>query len=319
MNYDVIIVGAGAAGLSASIFTARRGLKTLIISKDLGGQTSSTLEIENYPGLDRIEGPQLMENFYAEAKQFGVQVHFDSVELIEKNNTSFIINTKGERQYTCDSLILALGKSPRKLKIPGEDVFETKGVWYGNIPEPEKYVGKTIAIIGGGSSAVQAALSLERYATHTYLIHRRDTVSAEEILMKRLSQAKHIEKIFCTESVRIEGDNVVKTLTVKNNQNGNEATLAVDGICIATGFETKTLFLNNLVMLDGEGRIDINQRNETSCEGIFAAGDATTVPFQQIVISAGEGAKAAISAYQYLAKKKGARVLRTDWGYLKAN
>lgn len=319
MNYDVIIIGGGSAGFTASIFTARRGLKTLLISKDLGGQTASTLEIENYPGIGRIEGPELMKRFYQEALSFGVEVLFESVESVESVNESFEIMTKSNIHYSCETVILALGKSPRKLRCEGEDTFETKGVWYGNIPEPKNYHNKTIAVIGGGSSAVQAALSLEGIAARIYLIHRRDMLSAEEILLERLSRARDITQLLWYEALTITGKQVVKKLTIKNNQDNAQKTLSVDGICIATGFETKTQFLQNVVELDDNFRIKINQMNETSCAGIFAAGDVTTIPFQQIVISAGEGAKAALGAYHYLAKKRGYKTLRTDWGYLKNN
>lgn len=314
-KYDVIIIGGGVAGWTAALFTARRGLHTLVISKDLGGQTSSTLEVENYPGLGRIEGPDLIQRFYQDARAGGVEALFIGVRTILKLDDGFLIKTENEGAFFGEAVILACGKTPRQLGCEGEKEFQGKGIVYSSFKNPEEWKGKILAVIGGGSSSLQAATSLDAFAQKIYLIHRRDEFRGEAVLIDRLKKSVHIEKKLNRIPLAFTGTDSLQSLTLKNILTGEEEVLDIDGVCIAAGFELQTQFLADLIQCDDEGKIRITTRNETNCQGIFAAGDVTAIPYQQIVISAGEGAKAAISAYQYLYQKRGKRPLRVDWGY----
>lgn len=312
-DLDMVIVGGGVAGLSAGIFAARRGLKPVIITSGLGGQTAATAEIENYPACGPIEGPDLVKRFYDEALHFGCTMVNDEVLSIIKDGDLFLVTG---RKHTLKSLmvIIASGKSPRKLDVPGEDALIGRKLFYAGAFDEKQFLKKRIAIIGGGNSALDIATRFSAHASSVVLIHRRDSFSGEAVLLERLSKAKNIERIMNSRIKRIdEGDEHV-SLTVSDDM-GNEQELDVDAIIVAAGFEARNDMYKDLVNCTDEKTIIIDDQCRTNCEGVWAAGDCTTVPFQQIVISAGEGAKAALSAAHYYAKKSGKRMSRVDWGF----
>lgn len=309
--HDVIIVGAGAAGLTAAIYTARRHLNTLIISRDIGGQTAIADRIENYPGFISVKGHKLMSKFDKQVRKLGVEIIYDEVRSIEKRDGNFFVKTATEQAHEARALILAFGKTPRVLNIPGEDRFGGKGVSYCATCDGPLFQGKTVAVVGGGNSALDSSCYLCKICKKVYLIHRRDEFRGDKIIQERIKKRNNVEILYDTIPMEVKGEKFVKSLVVKNVKTNETKELAVDGIFVEIGYEVKTGFLKGLIELDEINQIVINENCETSQAGIFAAGDATTVPFKQTVISAGEGAKAALSAYNYL--QKGETKIIMDW------
>ena len=195
MEYDVIIIGAGPAGVSAAIYAARRALKTLVISKDLGGQTALAINIENYPGIKKIDGLDYMKETKKQAEEFGAEFSFETVTNLTKQGNRFELKTNSGRDYITKSVILAFGRSPRKLNIPSEDKFIGKGVAYCATCDAPLFAGKDVVVVGGGNSAVDAAILLSKTSPKVYLIHRRTEFKAEKILVKKKDEVIKIEQI----------------------------------------------------------------------------------------------------------------------------
>lgn len=298
--YDVIVLGAGAAGLSAALYTARRALKTAVLSKKLGGQTATTLTIENYPGIEHIEGPELMMRFKAQAEKFGAEIINDSATAISNQDDKFMITGQSGKTYQAKAVILAFGKTPRRLNVSGEAEFLNKGVVYCSTCDAPLFVGKDVAVVGGGNSAVDAALFLSKIAQQVYLVHRRDEFRAVPILMDRLKQAANVKLVLHSAIEGISGDSFVSGVKVKDLTTEQSSDLSVQGVFVEIGYEVKADFLPDCIKLNDAGEVVIDVFNQTSCPGVFAAGDATSVPYKQMVIAAGEGAKAALSAYNYI-------------------
>lgn len=309
---DICIIGAGVAGLSAGIFAVRRGYTVNIISADCGGQTASTAEIENYPGCGKVEGPDLVHTFLREAREFGCLFTSDRITGIARDGT---IVLEGERaQYRCRALIVASGKMPRRLGVVGEQEFFGNGVHYAGALDIDAFRGQQVLVVGGGNSALDAAVRVARTAAQVTLVHRRDQVSGERVLQDRLSATQNISVQLQTTVAAIEGGMHVESARLMTGS-GEERVIPIDAVIIAAGFEMRSGWLCDAVSCTQDGRIHIDDACHTSAEDIYAAGDCTTVPYQQIVISAGEGAKAALSAARYLDGKEGRRSAHTDWGY----
>ncbi len=320
-EFDVIIVGGGAAGLTAALYASRRAMKTLVVTQDIGGQAATTNEIENYPGIGLIDGPALMNNFKEQAAKFGTEFEYAEVVAIEKNINSegklnFIIRTN-TNEFVGHSLILAYGLTHRHLGVPGEKEFGGKGVSYCATCDAPFFKGKTVAVVGGGNSAVDAALLLAKICPKVYLIHRRQEFRAEAVLLDQLKQP-HIELVLNSEVKEIKGETIVKGLVVYDVENKNkEREISLEGVFVEAGFVVNSSIIEGLVELDERKQIKINLQSETSQRGIFGAGDITTIGHKQIVISAGWGATAALKAYEYLQKERGFRGVNIDWGLAK--
>ena len=313
--YDVIIIGAGAAGLTAAIYTSRRALKTLVISKDVGGQASMSSHIENYPGVGLINGVDLMLKFKTQAEQFGASFVFGQVGEIKKEKDKFIIRANGDI-YEAGSLILAFGLTPRDLGVPGEEKFRGKGISYCATCDAPFFRNKTVAVVGGGNSALDAALLLSKIAAKVYLVHRRDEFKGEENLVGQVKENDKIELVLSSGVREVKGDKLIESIIVEDKDN-NKKEIMVNGIFVEIGHEVKADFIRSLVKLNEKNEIIIDSNCQTSEPGIFAAGDVTDIEYKQIVISAGEGAKAALSAYQYLQNKTGKKGAGIDWGVKK--
>jgi len=298
--YDVIIVGGGAAGLSAAIYTTRRALNTLVLAKEIGGQTATALNVENYPGVPHVDGQSLMENFKTQAQEFGAKLECDSVARIDKNGNGFIVVCQSDQSYKTRSIILAFGKTHRTLEVPGEKEFIGKGVVYCATCDAPLFANKDVAVIGGGNTAADAALLLANIANKVYLIHRRDKFRAEDILQERIQKESKIELVLNSVIEKIQGADFVDSIVIKNINTQEVSELNVQGVFVEIGYQVKTDFIKQLIKLNSIGEIIIDQLGQTSMPGIFAAGDVTTIPFKQTVISAGQGAIAALSAYGYL-------------------
>jgi len=310
--YDTIIIGAGPAGLTAAIYTARKRVKTLVVSKNLGGQTAITFDIENYPGFEHIDGYKLMKSFESQAKSSGAEFAFGDVYEIRKEKDVFAIMSNSHI-YKSRTLVLAFGKTPRDLKVRGEEEFKGKGVSYCATCDAPLFNNKTVAVVGGGNSALESALMLAKIAKKIYLIHRRDEFRGDAITIERVMKNDKIEtKLNCI-PVEIKGEKFVKSFITKNVKTNEQEELKLDGIFVEIGYEVKTEIVKGLVKLNQNNEIIANALCETSHPGIFAAGDVTNVPYKQIVIAAGEGAKAGMTAYNYLQKLDGKKIVIGDW------
>ena len=308
--YDVIIIGAGAAGMTAAIYTCRKKLKTLILSIDVGGQTNLTSHIENYPGTGPMSGIELMQKFQNEAVGFGAEIVMGKANKLDKIDGGFRIELANGESYDCKALILAYGKVPKSLGIEGEEKFFGRGVSTCVTCDAPLYKNRDVAIIGGGNSAVEGALELGEISKKVYLIHRRDSFRADEITVEKLKSKENIELVLNSVSTKVIGNKNVDGIEVENIVTKERRQLAVHGIFIEIGYIVDTSFVSHLVKVNEKKEIIVDERGNTSHPGIFAAGDITPVPFKQTVIAAGDGSKAALECHRWLTGGKGASL---DW------
>ena len=296
--YDTIIVGAGMAGMTAGIYTTRRELKTLIIASELGGQMAKNLDIENWPGEDHISGADLAKKMQNQVKKFGAEFKFEFVKDIIQKDKIFEIKTSSN-SYTTKTVILSFGKTPRKLGVPGEDKLIGKGISYCVTCDGPFFKGKDIAIIGGGNSAVDAALVMSKIATKVYLIHRRDEFRAEELVIDKVKKTENIEIITPANVVEAIGDQTLEQIKLDNGK-----ALNVSAMFVEVGAIVDDTIVHNLVKTDDKKQLTTDNNQMTSIPGIFAAGDLSDSPFKQLVVAAGEGSIAALSAYNFIQKNE---------------
>jgi len=308
--YDVIIIGAGPAGLTAGIYTSRRGMKSLIISKGFSNQVTSTNKIHNYPGYLEIKGFELIQKMEEQARNSGAEIILEEVEKIKEKGKNFIVKSN-QNEYECKTLILAFGKTPRNLNVPGEKELTGKGISYCVTCDGPLFKDRIVVVVGGGNSALDAASYMAEIAKKVYLIHRREEFRGFESMVAEIKKYDNVEFVLNSVVVEFKGDKFLKYLIVENVNNKKRKELQVDGCFIEIGSEVKTDFIKGLVKTDENNHIIINSNCETSHPGIFAAGDVTNTPFKQIVVAAGEGAKAALNAYNYLHGIKSAIIV--DW------
>jgi thioredoxin reductase (NADPH) len=310
--YDVVIAGAGPAGLTAAVYTCRKKLKTLVISKNIGGQVAITKGVENYPGVINIDGYGLIEIMETQARKFGAEIKFGEILSLERKSHHFIVHTDHEKIET-RAVILSFGKTPKSLDVPGESKFKGRGVSYCATCDGPLFEDNDVAVVGGGNSALESAVLLSKIAKKVYLIHRRDAFRGDECTCEKVRCTKNIELVLNTIPVEIKGDKFVDTFVIENVNTKTHTDLKVGGIFAEIGYEVKTDFLKGIVSLDESGQIKVNELCETNVPGIFAAGDVTNVPYKQIVIAAGEGAKAGMSAYNYIQRQEGKPIIAGDW------
>ena len=309
--YDVIIIGGGPAGLTAGLYASRRTLKTLILTKDLGGQAAISYDVENYPGLDLIDGLSLMQKFATQAQKFGAEIRYGLVKKIRKEKKGFVVETD-QAKFQAKALILAFGLEPRDLDIAGEQKFKGRGVSYCATCDGPLFKGKTVAVVGGGNSALDAAEYLAKLAAKIYLIHRHNQFRGEEIVVARLKKNLVVEMVLSSEIIEIKGSQFVESIIIKDNGHNKNKELKVNGVFVEIGYTAKTEVIKDLVKINGRGEIITDKDTNTSQAGIFACGDVTDCSYKQIIISAGEGAKAALQAYKYLYLQKDEHIL-PDW------
>lgn len=312
--YDTIIIGGASAGMTAAIYAARRAMKTLVLTKDIGGQLSTTPDVENYPGYESIEGWTLSEKFRKQAELFGAKVTFAEVTRVDKKDDDHFTIEAGGTAYTAQTVILAFGKTPRNLEVPGEKEFQGKGVSYCATCDIPLFKGKTVAVVGGGNSALDAAIYGSQLTKKIYLIHRRDQYRGEQVLIDRMKSKENVEPIYNTVVKEVKGDTVVRQLILSDVATGQERTIAVEGVFVEIGYVVKAEFVKHLVEMTERNEVITDKHLMTSTPGLFAAGDLTTSVYKQAVISAGEGCIAALAAYEYLMKKEGRRAVMIDWG-----
>ncbi|MBI4168225.1 MAG: FAD-dependent oxidoreductase, partial [Candidatus Aenigmarchaeota archaeon] len=312
--YDVVIVGAGAAGMTAAIYTTRRNLKTVVLTKDVGGQTNTTNHIENYPGIDVIEGPVMMKKFEEQAIDFGAEIFYQGVEKIEKLGEKDFRVTTSEYAYRCKSVILAFGKTPKLMNVPGEIEFTNKGISYCVTCDGPLFKSKITAVVGNSHTALEGAEILSDICSKVYVIHKVPKFAGHENDVENLKKKGNVE--FINASVKeAKGDKFLKSVVVQSMNPGETKGIEINGLFVELGFESKTDFVKDFVERDALKQIIINDLCETKTSGLFAAGDVTNMPFKQIVICAGDGAKAALQCYNYIKGLK--TVISADWATLK--
>lgn len=301
--YDVIIVGGGPAALTAAVYCMRKGVSTALVTEDIGGQVAVTSSIENYMGYKLIEGYQLVEKFREQVKQFEIGLNEGvRVKGITDNNVKEVMLEDG-KSLKAKSLIIATGKNPIKLNVPGEEELVGRGVAYCSICDAPLYNGKRVAVVGGGNSAIESAIDLARVAEHVTVIQILNSLTADEILQKKLNQFSNVDIFYEHEVKKINGTEKVESLVVNNKKDNEESILELHGIFIEIGLKPNSEFAGEILELNKYNEIAVDCSCRTSQPGIFAAGDVTSVQHKQIIIAAGEGAKAALSACDYILKE----------------
>jgi len=298
--YELIIIGAGPAGMTAAVYAARKKLNTLLLSKDLGGQPNWTVGIENYMGYQFIEGPELMQKFEEQVKQFPIEEKTgDGAVSISRADGGFEVRMEKGETYQGKAAIIATGKRPRPLNVPGEERLKGRGVTYCAICDGPLFEGMKVAVIGGGNSALEAADDMTKIAEHVYLISLTP-LTGDQILIDKVKGATNITIFIEHETLEITGDNFVSGIRIRDIKGGEERSLEVGGIFIEIGLIPNSDLAKGLVNLNRLGEIEVNCACETGIPGLYAAGDVTDAPEKQIVVAAGEGAKAALQAHRYL-------------------
>ena len=299
--YDVIVVGGGPAGLSAAIYASRYNLKSLLISRQTGGQMNDADKICNYPGFLEISGFDLAEKFRKQAKELGVGMEESEVVSMKKEKGYFSVETNDNKEFKTKSVVLALGKARRKLNVDGEDEFLGKGVSYCATCDGPLYKDKIVAVIGGSDAATTAVLLLSRYAKKIYLIYRKGKLRGMPSWISMVNKTENIDILYNTQITEVKGDNFVNSLLIEGPD--GEKDIEVNGVFIEVGGVPQTSLAKEIgVGLDKSNHIIVKLDQSTNVKGVFAAGDVTTGSdnFQQVVTAAAEGAIAARSAYRYV-------------------
>jgi thioredoxin reductase (NADPH) len=300
-DFDVIVIGAGAAGLSAALFATREKLKTLLIERlTFGGQIANAETIENYPGLPAsIRGIDLAVNMLDQIKPYGLQTAFTEVEALHVDRRPFVVTT-GLGSYTGRVVVLACGSSLKRLDVPGESAFEGRGVSYCATCDGGMFHNQEVAVVGGGDSAMDEALYLAELATKVTVVHRSDHLRATRLLQERAMAHPKIAWRGHAVVAGIEGSEHVERLRLTDVHAGETSFLPVAGVFVYVGLQPNTDFLKEVLPLDAGGHVPVNQRMETQIPGLYAAGDLRRHSARQVISSAGDGATAACFAMQYL-------------------
>ena len=310
MIYDVIIIGAGPAGTASGIYCARKKLKTLVLTKDFVGQVGKTSQIDNWPGEMGISGQELMKKFTSHLKEFANLPEKEKdlfvkenreVKVVKKEKEGFSVETDNREKFQSRVIIVATGRDPRPLEVPGEKELISKGVSYCPICDAPFFKDKGVAVIGGGNSGLEAALDLTRYAKRIFILERSNKLIGDEFLQEKAKKKNKIQIHLSKEVKEIIGKEKVQALSYRDTETGKEFQVPVEGVFVQIGSIPATGFLHKLVEFNKEDEIGVDfQSCGTSCSGIFAAGDVNNGKWKQIVIAAGEGARAALAAYDYL-------------------
>lgn len=302
---DVIIIGSGPAGYTAAIYAARAQLNPLLIASSVepGGELMKTTEIENFPGFpEGLMGPDLMANFQAQAERFGTEILFDDVTEVDLKGDVKIVKTGGGETFEAKTVIISTGAAYRELGLPKEKELSGHGVSWCATCDGFFFREKTIAVVGGGDSAMEEANFLTKFASKVYVIHRRDSLKASKIMQQRAFDNPKIEFIWNSAVAELVGDGNLTGLVIENTQTGEKSDLAVDGLFIAIGNDPRVWLVENQVELTEERFIKVEGRSsKTSLPGVFAAGDVIDPTYRQAITAAGSGCVAALDAEHYLA------------------
>jgi alkyl hydroperoxide reductase subunit F len=302
--YDVAVIGGGPAGLSAAMYAARKSLSTILVTHDLGGQVGITHTITNYPGLPVITGPDLVRLMFEQAYMYGMErLIGEKVTGIDIDGRARTLTLASGKSIKARTVIVASGANKRRLDIPGETEYMGRGVVYCSTCDGPFYRNATIAIVGGGNSALEAAVEMSGIARKVYVVSRADW-TADSYLVDKARGSSAVQPVRGFEPVEIRGDDVVRELVLRNLKSGKPRVLKVDGVFIEVGLFPNSDFMLDLVDTNRAGEIVVDGSGTTGARGVFAAGDVTNNDDKQVVIAAGEGAKAALAAFDYLIRQK---------------
>jgi alkyl hydroperoxide reductase subunit F len=293
--YDLLIIGAGPAGLSASVYAARKGLTVGVIGEKLGGQVNDTSSVENYMGFEYVTGEGLSQSFEKHAKSLDIDFLEHAKVKTLKSAESFVLHADNYMTYKSKTVLIGTGSKSRKLGVPGEDAFYGKGVTYCAICDGPLFKDKTVTVVGGGNSAVEAAIDLSKIAKKVYLVHRSE-FRADQILIDKLMTLENVDIHLGTQIKSIYGEQTVMGIEVDGTYKGH---IETEGVLVEIGYLPNSQFLDE-IHLNDRGEIIIDQNNMTNIPGVFAAGDVTTEKHKQIIVAASEGAKAALSINDYI-------------------
>ncbi len=301
-SYDLIIIGGGPGGLTAAVYAATLKMNAFLITKDLGGQAVDSTKIENYMGYDFVTGPELIEKFQDQLIHSHYIDHLMSeVEKIEKTDGGFNVTTSDLKKYFTRALIISTGMTRRKLRVPGEEEFQRKGVFYGNIQDLSFVQGEDVVVIGGGNSALQMVENLQGVAENIHLVSTTK-LTADAVVAERVGKFENLKKHEGYTILEFRGDKTLSGIALRKMASEETMELSVRGVFIAIGLQPNTAWISDLVDLNDRGEIIIGPDCSTSCPGVFAAGDVTNAFGKRIIIASGEGAKAALAARQYILK-----------------
>ncbi len=310
-EFEIVIVGAGPAGLSAGIYVARQNVSCLIISKDLGGQMNLIPRLENYPGAIMTSGQILAKTLETQYLSFKGEIVYDTVEKIDEFEGGFKIKTT-RSEYRSKSVVLAPGKVPNMLGLENESEYFNKGIHYCTKCDAPFYQGRTTASVGVGNYLLESGLLLSRMASKMYLILKGAKLAGDKDLVAAIENNKNIEIVTQSSVKAISGNSVLQQITIVDSS-GAEKVLDVDALFIEMGSKINLDYVKHLVKINTKGEIEIESGGMTSHPAIFAAGDATTIPYKQIIVACGDGSNAGLSAFNYLEKLKGKPGVRADW------
>jgi thioredoxin reductase (NADPH) len=298
--YDIVIVGAGTAGMSAAIYGVRSGKKVLLLEeKNYGGQIVNTPEVENYPGIIKTSGFEFATNLFNQAKSLGAEIKYEKALKIEDNGTLKTIVTN-KNTYEAKTVIIATGAKNRQLRLENEKKLIGSGVSYCATCDGMFFRGRNVAVVGGGNTALEDAMFLSNYCNKVYIIHRRDKLRGEDKIAKAISEKENIQLVWNSNVIKILGDNQVEGITVKNSVDGSEKNIKVSGLFIAVGQEPDNYDFQSVIKLDEKGYVIAGEDCRTETNGIFTAGDCRTKSVRQLTTAASDGAVAAIGACEYI-------------------
>ncbi len=303
ITYDLLILGGGPAAMTAAVYAARKLMKAALITKDIGGQMGDTSLIENYMGFQTISGRDLVARFKEQVEQFDIPIEQNDMAVeVRKEGDIFHVRVKSGAVFKARTVILATGKRVRPLDVPGEKELTGKGVAYCSICDAPLFKGKRVVVAGGGNSAFTAALDLLKLSATVTLINIVEGWNADEIMVRAVTGYEKVTLWDLHQITAIEGKESVTGVRVRDLRTGKERTIQADGVFVEIGSVPNTECVRGLALINEKNELVVDCRCRTNVEGLFGAGDVTTVPYKQIVISSGEGAKAALAAYEYLTR-----------------
>jgi thioredoxin reductase (NADPH) len=310
--HDLLIVGGGVAAFSSALFAARRGMKVIVLAKDIGGQANSTDVIENFPGITTTGGYELVSKIRKQAEAWGVEVEITEVLKLKQVEGGFVAMGT-TKQYKSRTVILAFGKAPMDLGVAGEYELKGRGVSYCATCDAPLYRGRTVIVAGYGDFGLEAALLAAKYAKKVYTLSKTDKLIGHPALVKKVLNSKKIELVPFVQIQEICGDGHVEHLKCLDLKSGQQRKIPCDGLFVEIGYVVNSKWLEGFVQMDEQGQVQVGPDQSTSVAGVFAAGDVTDRPYKQAVISAGEAASAALAAHDFIMREKGSHGLTSDW------